>query len=446
MYSYLTRHLLYPAADRLLGTRMMKYLKEFEQSQWWDRNRLRELQNEKLHALIKHAYQNVPYYHRIFNERGITDRDILTIEDLIKLPILTKEIIRNNFKDITATSFKRWKPLLNATSGSTGEPFKYYIDMNVPSAAWAGTFRGWQWAGYELGDKRITLAGSSLVKDTPPSLINRLRWVGERNHPFSAVHMDQKRMTEYANKIAFYNPKILRGYPSALYTFALYLEQKGIDNIRPKAVFCTAEMLLPQHREIIERQFGCSVFDHYGAYDGGPQAMECAEHRGYHISVEKVIMEFVDKDGTQVKAGHTGNIICTDLYNYTMPFIRYAVGDRGKPCDEVCPCGRALPLMKSLEGRTTDVLIFDNGISLSGPALTVVFATSRIKQYQVIQENGKKLLIKVVKSADYTQADTDHYLGIIKSHVGNDIEIEIKFVDEIPATKTGKYKFIISDI
>ncbi len=446
MYYLMARHIIYPLAEVFLGTKMLKYLNEFARTQWWDQEQLRELQNEKLRALIKHAYQNVPYYRRIFEEIGMTWRDIQTVDDLTKLPILTKDIIRQNFKEMIATGVSKCKPFLTATSGSTGEPLQYYLDRKVNSVNWAGMFRSWEWAGYRLGDKRATLAGSSLVPDKPPSLINRLRWIVENNRPFSVVHMDKKRMDRYAKEIAVYKPKFLRGYPSALFTFAKYLEQEGIDNIRPEAVFTTAEMLLPQYRAAIQRQFGCAVFDQYGCYDGGIQAMECPEHMGYHISTEKVIMEFVDEDKKLVPVGCSGEILATDLNNYTMPFIRYAVGDRGTLSGDQCPCGRGLPLMKSLEGRTTDVITFDNGITLSGPALTLVFKGCLIKQYQVIQKAGNELLIKVVKCEGYTEQDTNHFLSIIKSHVGAEILIETEFVDEIPLTKAGKYRFIISKI
>ena len=446
MYSALARHILYPIGEAFLGTSILKKLKMLEETQWWSAERLRELQNEKLRALIKHSYENVPYYQRIFHERGLTDKDIQTVADLPKLPILTKYDIRRNFSELIAKDSNKRKPLLSATGGSTGEPLKFYIDMEVVSIAWAGTFRGWEWAGYKLGDKRATLAGSSLVPDKSPSLVNRLRWLGERNMPLSAVHLDEDRMASYAKKIASYKPKFLRGYPSAIYTFANYLKETGKNTIRTRAVFTTAEMLLPQQREIIEGQFRCKVFDQYGCYDGGPQAMECSEHCGFHISAERVIIEFVDKDRKPVPPGESGGIITTDLYNYTMPFIRYAVGDRGTLSKEQCPCGRGLPLIKFLEGRVTDIIVLGNGVTLSGPALTLVFKDCHIKQYQVIQEAEDKLLIKVVKGEGYTEQDTSHFMNIIRAHGGKGVDIETQFVTEIAPTKTGKWKFIISKV
>jgi phenylacetate-CoA ligase len=444
MYNVLARYVLYPIAETFIGTRMLKYLKRLEDTQWWSPDQIRELQHEKLRTIIKHAYENVPYYHRIFNERGLTDKDIQTADDLQKLPVLTKDSIRQNFTDLVAKDTKNRKPLLNATSGSTGEPLKYYVDMAVTSINWAGTFRGWGWAGYKLGDKRATLAGSSLVPDTSPSLIKRLRWKGERDMPFSAVHLDNDRLALYAAKMSAYKPKFVRGYPSAVYSFACYLQKKGINTIKPVAVFTTAEMLLPQHREVIEKQFGCRVFDQYGCYDGGLQAMECSEHSGFHISAEKVVMEFINVDGKPVSPGVSGEILATDLYNYSMPFIRYAVGDKGTLSTRQCQCGRGLPLMESLEGRTTDVLVFGNGVTLSGPALTLVFKDCHIKQYQVIQETRDKLVIKIIKADDYSDNDTNHFMKILRAHIGNKVDIELQFVDEIRTTKAGKWKFIIS--
>lgn len=445
MYTIFAKNIFYPAADILLGTQLMRYLSEFERTQWLDRKQLQDLQDEKLRALITHAYKNVPYYRSVFDEYGITEKAIQTVKDLPRIPILTKDIIRKNFQKLTSFDLKRSQPLLNSTSGSTGEPLKYFIDMNVASVNWAGTFRGWQWAGYRLGDKRATLAGSSLIP-SKQTIINLLRCLGERNRQFSVVHMNTGILHNYAMAIAKYNPKFLRGYPSALYLFAKYLDQEHIDTIKPKAVFTTAEILLPQHRETIIKQFGCDVFDHYSCFDGGPQAMECAEHVGYHMSIEKVVMEFVNSDSSPVSPGHSGEILCTDLHNYTMPFIRYAVGDKGIPCENQCPCGRNLPLMKTLQGRTTDILTFDNGTTLSGPALTVIFKNCSINKYQVIQLNRRTLVIKIVAAKDYSNKDTEHILGIIRAHAGDDTAIEFQFTDEISTNPIGKYRYIISHV
>ena len=450
MYGTLFSGIIIPVMELSQGTRIQKYLKWLNKTQWWKPEQLEELQNKKLRALIKHAYEKVPYYHRIFKERGLTSNDIKTVEDLQKLPILTKDEIRKNFAELMAKDFENWKPIQNATSGSTGEPLRYYITKNNLSIGWASGFRAWSWAGYKLGDKRVTLAGSSLLP-SHMSFKKRFRYLLERNLPLSSLNMTEDVMEEYAQKIIKFKPKYIRGYPSALSILAKFLTENGIHDIQPVAVFTTAETLLPYQRKIIEDVFGCDVLDGYGCRDGGANAMECPEHSGCHIASEQVVMEFV-KGGEKVSSGEMGEIIATDLHNYAMPFIRYAAGDVGIPTDEVCSCGRGLPLLKSIEGRVLDIISLENGTMLSGLPLTDEFEyiekekSGTFKQYQIVQESKNKLLIKIVKGDGYTQEDTRRILKGIKKHVGGSMDIKVEFVNNIPATKTGKRLFVVSKI
>jgi len=448
MYSTIAKHILYPIGEAFLKTNMLKHLKMLEETQWWSPAQLQELQNEKLRALIEHAYKNAPYYRRIFEERGLTDKDIQTVEDLPKLPILTKGDIRQNFDDLKAKDFKRWKPYLNATGGSTGEPLRYYTTVEAISVGWASNFRAWGWAGYKLGDKRATLAGASLIPGNP-TLFQRVRSLAERNLRLSAFDMNQQRMSLYLEKLVGFKPIFLRGYPSALYVFANYLQEAGIDIIRPRAVFTDAETLLPQHRQVIERQFGCKVLDGYGCRDGGAAAGECMEHRGYHISVEQVVMEFM-KNGKPAAPGESAEIILTDLYNYAMPFIRYAVGDMGAITDEQCSCGRGLPLMKSLQGRIGDFITTPDGKKIHGEFFSHIFwGMTSFMQFQIVQESLDNLVIKVVpySTADQSklQEEVQRISEIVRMRTGA-MNVNIKFVDEIPTTKAGKWRFIISKI
>jgi len=163
MYSKLFRSFIFPLMELSQGTKIQKYLKWLEKTQWWKPSEIKELQNKKLRALIRHAYENVPYYHKLFRKLNLKPDDIKREGDLQKLPILRKEDIRKNFSELLARDFMRWKPKLNATSGSTGEPLKYYITMDSISIGWASGFRAWGWEAYKLGDKYAMLGGSSLV-------------------------------------------------------------------------------------------------------------------------------------------------------------------------------------------------------------------------------------------------------------------------------------------
>jgi phenylacetate-CoA ligase len=447
MYSFLAKNIVYPLGDLALGTSVMKYYHWLQKSQWYSPEQLHEIQNSKLKNLISHIYNNVPYYKKLFMDYGLIPNDIKDMNDLNKLPILTKEIIRSHFDEFIPVNFKNYKPILNLTGGSTGEPLRYYITKDVASISWAGMYRGWGWAGYKFGDKRITFGGSSLVPNKKPSFLQLTRQRLERNLPLSVVSMNKEKYESCIAIIRKYKPIFLKGYPSSIYLLADYCMNNKINDIRFKAIFSTAEVLLPQYRELIQIQFNCKVYDQYGSYDGGGQALECEKHSGFHITVEKVIMEIVDENGSHVPPGQPGRIIVTDLHNYAMPFIRYDVGDIGVMDNEPCSCGRNLPMLKSIEGRTTDIIKFSNGICISGPAIVHLFRLqTHVKQYQVIQNAKDELLIKIVKAEGYSDIDTEIFMSVLKHHAGEGIEINLEFCDEIPTGSNSKYRFIISKV
>jgi phenylacetate-CoA ligase len=192
--------------------------------------------------------------------------------------------------------------------------------------------------------------------------------------------------------------------------------------------------------------FQCDVLDGYGACDGGTAAFECREHTGYHMFVERMVMEFVDDDGNHVAEGENGSIVATDLFNYAMPFIRYDTGDMGVYSTEECSCGRKLPLMKKILGRTTDILRFKTGAVLSGPSLTLIFKDFDIKQYQIVQEKDDLLLVKLIKGNNFDDNDTERLHKILRNYAGKAVEVRFEFVQSIPTTKSGKWKFIISHV
>lgn len=446
MYSNFFEHLFLPIVERKYGMSIRRQLRELEETQWWSPHQLQELQNERLRLLINHAYEKVPFYRRIFQKRNLTPRNIQSVNDLPKLPILSKKEIRNNFDSMLSSDFSQRKQKLNRTGGSTGEPLKFYIDWEAWSMSWACIYLGWRFAGYKFGDKMASLGGSSLFPDETITVQTRIRRFLERNLALSATHMSDDIMKEYFKFIEKHQPKFLRGYPSALYVFANYLKENRLTPLKPKAVFTTAEVLYPNYRELIEEVFQCRVFDGYGCGDGGGSALECTEHKGHHIPIQRVVMEFVNDAGQTIAAGQAGNIVLTDLFNYSMPFIRYQVGDAGIPSDQTCSCGRGLPLLKELSGRTTDIIKLRNGMTLSGPAFTLIFKEFPIQQYQIVQIDLDNIIIRIVKGKTYTEKDSKRLLNTIERHVGRKGSVQLEFVENITATKAGKRLFFISNI
>ncbi len=447
MYSKTLKNVVYP----LIQIRYPKdedfltYLRVFEKTQWYTAEKLKKIQLQKLRHLVTYAYDNVPYYHKMFTKLKLKPDDIKTINDLKKLPILTKNIIRNNLEDLKSKNFPR-RIIPYWTSGSTGEPMKFFIDKKRTASTMAAAYRQWSWAGYRIGDKISYLWAAPHDLSNQAKLNYKLTNLLERKIFFDAFSLDEKRIISYIEQLRRLKTKFINAYSSAIYLIALYMEKRNISDIRPTAILTSVDVLFDYQRKTIEKVFGCEVFDYYSGRDTSLQAGECPEHSGYHLSSENAIVEFI-KNGNNVAAGEKGRIIITDLSVYAMPFIRYDIGDMGILSDERCPCGRGLPLMKSLEGRVSDQLRRTDGGYITGACLTFALKDfENLLQIQIIQKTKEKIVLKVVKGERYTNKDSKSLIKLMKSYLGEEMNIEIQFTDTIPPTRSGKRRYAISEI
>jgi len=442
------RSLLFPMLDLRRGTNSLKCLAELQKSQWLSKDEILNIQNKRLRALIKHSYENVPYYHKTFKKLGIMPEDIKNKEDLVKLPIIDKTIIKNNFEDFKAKNFENWKPISRTTGGTTGKPFRYFSDSREHSVFWADLWRVWGWAGWEIGEKRATIGGSA-----PSSSGFKFRSfissrVMERNLSLSSFEVKTEAMQDHLDKLKRFKPKILRGYPSALYLFAKFIDERKITGPKISSIVSISEQLYEHQRKAIENVFECKVFDNYGCPDGGILVCECEEHE-YHINSENAIAEIVKKEDV-VSAGEKGEIVSTNLARFAMPFIRYRTGDVGKAKDDKSNCKRGLEMFDSILGRTSDYLILPSGDVLSGVSIAAVFnkisSQINIKHYQVVQEKKGELKVLLVADEGYSDKDSELIFGALQEHMGNKMSIEIKEVDDIPLTESGKRRSVVSKL
>lgn len=459
IYQKILRDIVYPIRQIRQPTdeRIFKVLGLLEKTQWWSRSELERFQQERLQALLKHAYENVPYYHKIFRELELKPQDIKNSDDLQKLPILTKEHIRNNLDDLTAKNYSKEELIPSATGGSTGEPMRFFIDKKWGIWNMAAAYREWSWAGYNLGDKIAYLWGAPQDLSHQVELKTKILDLMHQRIMLDAFNMTEKTLDEYVKILRKFKPKIINAYASAIYLMAQYMEKRGIGDIRPKAILTSCEMLFDYQRETIERVFGCEVFDYYSGRDTTLQAGECSEHSGYHLSIETGMVEFV-KDDEHVAPGELGKIIITDLSNYAMPFIRYEIGDLGVPSDDMCSCGRGLPLMEKVVGRSNDILFTsDNKIIvptfipyLFYPDCIYTEATikqyQKIKQFQVIQKSKNELIVKIIKEPESDEREYYYVLTNFKNCFGENMDIKLTFVESIPPLPSGKTNYIISCI
>lgn len=440
IYTELIEHILLP----IVKHKHWYLYHELKRSCRLSPQEIKEIQSERLRQLIAHAYENVPYYHQKFAERGLTPQDINSSEDLVKLPILTRHDVRTNLTNLVARNFPKEKMRPYSTGGSTGEPLQFYIPKGNSWGS-AAADRAYEWYGYRLGDKVAYLWGSPIDASAQERLRSRVANFILRTRYLNAYDMSEDKMAEFARKLIKFRPKTIIAYASAAYFFARYVKSRGIIGINPKVVITQAEKLFDYQRETIEQVFKCEVFDFYGSREVGSMAAECPQHTGYHISSDNIVLEFVGDNGNPVSPGETGRILVTDLHNYAMPFIRYENGDLGVPSDEKCSCGINLPLMQSVEGRVTDALVIGDKV-ISSPSLTLVFKDLPIEQYQVIQESEDRVLVRIVKGKEYAEKHTGELHRLLQKVVGSDVKFDFIFVNSIHPTPSGKYRFVISKV
>jgi phenylacetate-CoA ligase len=449
MYAPVVKYAILPLIEikRGYSTPSLIHLRKLEKSQWRSREQLEDLQNKRLRALIRHAYENVPYYHKIFRQKKLKPDDIKTTYDLLKLPILTKQEIKKNLSDLIAKNYPPKRLTPSSTGGSTGEPLKFYKDKHTGTIGIATLFRTWRWAGWEIGDKYVDLWGSWHDTAQYTKMWTKINNIFLQNHlMLDAANLSEQSMTKYLQQIRKFQPKIVRGYAQALSLLARFMKHKGINDIKVNSIITAGEQLFDYQRKPLEDAFGGDVFDSYGCRESAVIAAECPEHMGYHISVETGLYEFVKAD-EHVSSGELGKILITDFNNYAMPFIRYEVGDAGRPTHDMCSCGRGLPLMQSIEGRITDFIITPDGKYILGTGLSQLFwKYESVKQAIIVQEAKDKLIIKLVRESNYTQKDTTHIEREMRRFVGDDMKIEFEFVKTIPLGVSGKRRSAISKV
>jgi len=439
---------IYSFVQSVRKERVSECFNELEKSQWYSSEELRELQWRKLKIILMSAYKNVPYYQKRFAKVGIKPDDIVVPDNLLKIPILTKDDIRKYSSELIAESSTK-KIIDYHTSGTTGEPLVLYFSKEHFAYSRAAQLRGFRWYDVDYAsDKEGRLWGIPLnlkkkytekVKDF---FMNRKR--------LSAFDLSDDRMQRYFNTCQSFKIKYLYGYASIVYTFARFLSRKGIDgkNLDLKVIVCTSEVLHDYQREVIEQAFGCPIIKEYGSAETGLIAFECP-NKNIHIAYENVYLEFVD-DGKHVESEQTGELLVTTLNNTVMPLIRYKLGDLCKFSNKACTCGRGLPLINEIRGRDNDVIILPDGKVIHSLFIGYIVREisengGGIKEIKVIQKKIDKLLVLVVKDKSFS-SDTETFLkSQIHKFVG-EVDITLEYVDKIPREASGKIRYVVSEL
>jgi len=419
-----------------------------QESQWWSKKKLEEYQIQQLSKLLHHAYENVPYYHRVFDERGLKPKNIQDFNDLKKLPYLTKEIIQENLKDLVARNYTRSKLQYITTGGSTGIPLGFYSERGVSEARERAFILSlWNRVCFKMGDKCIVLRGN-VVRSADKGTFWEYDPVN-KHLILSSYHMTDETLPGYISKIREIKPDFIQAYPSAITILARFMKENDIKAFPSvKALLCGSENLYPWQRKLLEEVFQCRVYSWYGHAEQCVLAGECEKNTYYHIFPEYGFVELIDNNGKPVnKEGEMGEIVATGFNNFATPLIRYRTMDLAIPSNITCKCGRNYPLLKRVEGRLQELIITKNNRLISMTAINMhsdVF--DNLKQFQFYQDKKGEVVFNVVKKATYTDRDTEYIQRELYKKLGDDMKLEMRFFDHIPRTKSGKYRFLIQKL
>jgi phenylacetate-CoA ligase len=439
--------LVYPAYRYIKKDKAILHTKELYLNQWLSKERLEKLQQDKLVRLLKHAAVNVPYYSRIIRQIGLEPEKLAQPENFQLLPYLTKEVIRNNIRDLISTYLSDNSIFKNRTSGSTGEALFFYTDTRSIDYRKASVFRNKKWVGYTNGDKEVMIWGSPIDINKYKTLRNRLHSLITGSYMISAYEMSKDKMDQYIVLINKFKPRIIVSYPSILEVFAEHCQKKNASFPSLTGIITSAETLFPDQRKLFESVFNVKVFNRYGCREVGDIAQECGEHSGLHLNSDRILMEIIDEHGQPCRSGQIGEIYITDLDNYGMPFIRYQIGDRAAWSPEICPCKRGLHLLSHVDGRSLDVVMGPNGNRIGGTFWTILFKKRPgVKQFQLIQERMDLIRVLYVPDGELKTESKEYFNSEIFKKCGENMQIEYEKVTLIPKTSSGKIRIVVSNI
>lgn len=434
---------VFPLHEKLKGHDSVARLHALERSQWWRSEDLEHHRLGRLKDMLAYAGRHVPYYRKLFAEIGFDPTAMTALGDLQRLPLLTKPLIRaNDLKSEIAGPLKRYN-----TGGSSGEPLIFYMGRERISHDVAAKWRATRWWRMDIGDPEIVIWGSPIELGSQ----DRVRLVRDkllRTKLLPAFEMSPAKLDGFIAEIRAFRPRMVFGYPSALAHIARHAAASGqrLDDLDIRVAFVTSERLYEEQRAQIAAAFGCGVANGYGGRDAGFIAHECP-WGGMHISAEDIIVEIVDAEGRVLPAGESGEIVVTHMATREFPFVRYKTGDVGILDDEECECGRRLPMLKEIQGRTTDFIVAADGTVMHGLALIyIVRDLAGVRQFRIEQESLDLTRVLLVTDDGFAEESVAAIERGFKARLGQAVRIMVERVAEIPPEKSGKHRYVKSKI
>jgi phenylacetate-CoA ligase len=451
LYGLAFQKLLYPGWETGVRRRpTLKYLKRLERTQWCSFDELTAFQQTELNKLLDHAYAHVPHVRKRFDRAGLLRSDVRRVEDLARLPLLTRDEATREFPARKST-VEPLPVIDKMTSGTTGNPLCFAYDLESEYWRQATKLRGYAWAGYRLGDRSLHFWGAPggvVQRPLPQRLKIALDQSFRREYYVDCTERSEAFLESVVRRIRATKPKVMVCYSQAGAALARHVIEHKSRTWSDISVICAAERLFPSDRAAMVEAFGPGVFETYGSRETMLIAGECEAHEGMHVPMENIVVEVVVRDGDRerpAEPGELGEVAVTDLHNLGAPFIRYLNGDLAiMRKQERCSCGRYLTRLEAVEGRTNDTLRDGAGRPVSGMFFNVLFASMahKVRQFQVVQRKDRAIDLRIVPAPLFD----NELLDVVKNNCARflpGVELRTEIVPALAAERNGKLRVVV---
>ena len=449
MYTSAVSSLLFPLHELAKRHATVGVRRALERSQWWSTEQLLQHQLQRLRAFLTDIGTGgtaVPHYRELYARLGFDPRAVHGLADLQALPLLDKATIRARTEALKrpgARDLARFN-----TGGSSGEPLIFFIGKERVGHDVAAKWRATRWWGVDIGDPEMVVWGSPIELGSQ----DRIRaWRDRllRTELLPAFEMNDAKLDAMVAAIRRRRPRMLFGYPSALSHIARHAARRGqrMDDLGIRVAFVTSERLYDEQRATIVAAFGCPVANGYGGRDAGFIAHECPQG-GMHITSEDIVVEIIGADGRPLPHGQAGEIVVTHLATRDFPFVRYRTGDVGVLDDQACPCGRGLPLLKEIQGRSTDFVVAADGTVMHGLALIYVLRDlPGVQGFKIVQHSLLRTEVQVVpENGTLLPVTSQKIVDGVRARLGAGVAVDVCQVLAIAPEKSGKFRYVVSHV
>jgi len=421
------------------GKEYRKSLEFLKKAQYWTNSRLLDYQKEQTARFIQQAFESTPYY----RNRPSYGKDVA----LERLPLLEKNEVQCNLDQFYPVHLHRIPYRWAHTSGTTGKSLVFPLSISCFQREYAFRALHYSWGNISLsGREKVAFCAGHPVahydKNTPPF------WVYDWTNNWlflSSYHLSEKNLLHYIKELERFEPLMLGGYPSSIYLLALAYRKYGTGKLKLRSIYCSSETLLDFQRRAIEDSFQTKVFNWYGTSEMCVNIVEC-EKGEMHLKLEHSYIEILNNHNKPCTPGETGRIICTGFGNEAFPLVRYEIGDTVTiSADQTSKCGRGGILIDKVLGRVEDYVITADG-RLAGRLDHIFKDSKNVVEAQIAQKKIGEVILRIVKNEVYSTADEQAITQEAQLRLGSDTRLLFEYVDSIPRTKNGKFRFVESKI